>query len=229
MNRFLENIIIKSGYYPIINRHVILLGNENEYFIIEYFEIEEFENFFKSEKLDSLISKFQLLEDRKIQKNTSLFVLVKVDNLSEFYKKNLNNIMDIEEDNYYFRKYVILYTDDGLNRLEFNTKFLIDYVQGEDSKNQSLFEKFEKNMFFEESYFIAMQLIIKLPFISPPHESRYFGIIEDRIKLRIEESEAIEREEKVNDILEMLDKYDIEDLLNKDKIYDELNTILGDV
>lgn len=228
MNDFLKNIICEAGYSEERDGDVKYFGKKNEFFILKYFENEEFEDFFKSEKLDSLIEGFQSLKDGKIRKNSSLFVLVKVDSLSEFYNNHLKNIMDIEEDEYYFRKYVILYTEEGINKLEPNTQFLLQYIQSKDLEDQSLFAKFENNMFFEEAYFIAMQLIIKLPFISLPHASEHFKMIEDRIKLRIEEECAIKSEKKVNQIVDKLVSTDINQLLENNEIFDELNKILGD-
>ena len=108
-----------------------------EFFIFEHFEIDELKVFFKSEKLDHLISEFQKLDDDKVKKNTSLFVLIKVDNVQEAHKEYLNKIMAIEEDEYYFRKYVIFYTENGLSKIKPNTQFLLDYIQSEDSENKS--------------------------------------------------------------------------------------------
>ena len=83
-------------------------------------------------------------------------------------------------------------------------------------------------MFFDETYFIAMQLIIKLPFISIPHSSRRFEMIEDRIKLRIKEEDAIDNEKKVNRILERLDYDDIGQVIENKQTLNDLDQILGD-
>lgn len=205
-----------------------LFKKDYEFFIFEYFEIDELKVFFKSEKLDHLISEFQRLDDDKVKKNTSLFVLIKVDNVQETYKEYLNKIMAIEEDEYYFRKYVIFYTENGLSKIKPNTQFLLDYIQSENSENKSLFDKFEKNMFFNDAYFIAMQLIIKLPFISLPHSDNRFEVVEDRIKNRIERESLIDKEEQVHKILDLLDEKKIREELDNIAILDELNQILGD-
>ncbi|WP_323126144.1 ABC-three component system middle component 1, partial [Streptococcus equi] len=134
----------------------------------------------------------------------------------------------IEEDEYYFRKYVIFYTEDGLSKIEPNTQFLLDYIQSDDSKNKSLFDKFENNMFFDDSYFIAMQLIIKLPFISLPHSDARFETIEDRIKSRMETSELVKQEQQVNEILKLFNNDNISEQLKDVDILDSLRKILGD-
>lgn len=228
MNDFLQNIIVDEGYFRMENSPVELFGNSNEFFILEYFKKEDFEFFFESEQLDCLISKFQSLKDSKIKKNTSLFILIKVDNLKEFYNQYLSTIMTIEEDAYYFRKYVIFYTEGGLKKLNCSSKALVNYVHSEIEDDDSLFGKFENNMFFEDAYFIAMQLIIKLPFISLPHANEHFEMIEDRIESRIKDEHLIESEQKLNQILEMLNVAEIKEQLESGEILKNLNQILGD-
>ncbi|HEL0807815.1 TPA: hypothetical protein TU173_001905, partial [Streptococcus equi subsp. zooepidemicus] len=109
-----------------------------------------------------------------------------------------------------------------------NTQFLLDYIQSDDSKNKSLFDKFENNMFFDDSYFIAMQLIIKLPFISLPHSDARFETIEDRIKSRMETSELVKQEQQVNEILKLFNNDNISEQLKDVDILDSLRKILGD-
>lgn len=213
MNDFLNKMMESGGYLLSKDSSLEIYGNGYEFFIFQYFEVDELEDFFKSEKLDCLISEFQKIDDDKIKKNTSLFILIKVDNVREVYKYYLNKIMTIEEDEYYFRKYVIFYTEDGLSKLAPDTQNLIDYIQSE-----NLFDEFENNMFFDESYFIAMQLIIKLPFISLPHSNDYFETVEDRIESRIKTVELIVHERQVNDILNVFNGDSIGEQLDDDMI-----------
>lgn len=213
MNDFLKKMMETKGYLRNENSSLEIFGNSYEFFIFESFEIDELKDFFKSEKLDYLISEFQKIDDDKIKKNTSLFVLIKVENIQGVYKNYLNKIMTIEEDEYYFRKYVIFYTEDGLSKLNCDTQSLIDYIQSE-----NLFDKFENNMFFDESYFIAMQLIIKLPFISLPHSNNHFETVEDRIETRIKTEELIAQERQVNDILNVFNGDNIGEQLVDDMI-----------
>lgn len=228
MNDFLHLMMESEGYVLSKQSSFKMFKNDYEFYIFEHFKIEELTDFFKSEKLDCLISEFQKLDDDKVKMNTSLFVLVKVNDIQEAHKQYLNKIMTIEEDEYYFRKYVIFYTEDGLSKIEPDTQFLLDYIQSDDSENQSLFDKFENNMFFDDSYFIAMQLIIKLPFISLPHSDARFETIEDRIKSRMETLELVEQEQQVNEILKLFNDGNIGEQLEDSDILDELNQILGD-
>ena len=83
-------------------------------------------------------------------------------------------------------------------------------------------------MFFDDSYFIAMQLIIKLPFISFPHSNDHFETVEDRIESRIKTEELIFQEQQVNDILNLLSGDNIGEQLYNDNILNHLGQILED-
>ena len=213
MNDFLNKMMETKWDLLSMDCSLEIFGNGYEFFIFKQFEIDELKDFFKSDKLDSLISEFQKIDDDKIKKNTSLFILINVENIQKVYKDYLNKILTIEEDEYYFRKYVIFYTKDGLSKLEPDTQCLIDYIQSE-----KFFDEFEKNMFFDESYFIAMQLIIKLPFISLPHSNDHFETVEDRIESRIKTEELIVLEREVNAILNMFNDDNIGEQLDDDMI-----------
>ena len=184
--------------------------------------IEKDVNFFTCEQTNNLVYEFEKIQNQKIKKNTSLFITVRVDNLEEDYNRFKNITMKIEEDEYYFRKYVIFYTEDGLSKIEPSTQSLLNYIQSESSENESLFDKFENNMFFDDAYFIAMQLIVKLPFISLPHSDNRFEVIEDRIKTRIEREGLIDKENQVDQILDLFDENKISEQLG-----DETNSILA--
>lgn len=138
--------------------------------------------------------------------------------------------MKVEEDEYYFRKYVILYTEEGLSCLNSDTKYLLDYIQSASLEGENVFDKFESNMFFDASYFIAMQLIIKLPFVSIPHSDNHFEIIENKIQSRIEMEGLNNHKKQVDDILEILSGVDTSQQFEDDAsgLFDNLNQILGD-
>lgn len=204
MNKFLKDILISSKYES-KKESLNLWGNLYEHFILMDYDEISFLNFFKSELTDNVISQFQELKDDKIKKNTSIFILLKVDNLKDFYEQNINTIMKIEEDEYYFRKYVILYTETSLAAvLEYNNaKKLIEYISSEKDQEANMFEFFEKNMFFDESYFLAMQLVIKLPFISLPHAEQQYEPIETKINAVIEKKDLRGIQNNVDEIIKM--------------------------
>jgi hypothetical protein len=238
MNDFIKQVLENHDYHSYIEV-IEFWKNSNEFFLIQEYDKEILQsnvkknlNFFTCEQTDKLVYEFEKIQNPKIKKNTSLFITVKVDNLEEEYNKFKNITMKIEEDEYYFRKYVIFYTEDGLSKLEPCTKFLLKFIQSDDEKseNESSFDKFENEMFFDDAYFIAMQLIIKLPFISLPHSNDRFEVIEDRIKTRIEREGLIDKEKQVDQILYLLDENKIGEQSGDEinSLLDRLDKILGD-
>ena len=230
MNDFLVSIMDSNGYNLLEYPSLMLFGNEHEFFLIEHFEMGEIQDFFKTDKLEKLISQFQKLDNEKVKKNTALLVAVKVENLKKEYESLKNIAIVIEEDEYYFRKYVIFYTEEGIGKLEPSIQNLFDYIQAniDESDEESLFDKFEKNMFFDDAYFIAMQLIIKLPFISLPHSNDHFETIEDRIESRIKTAELLQQEKQVTQTLELFNSDKIGSQLEDTAIIDSLQQMLED-
>ena len=116
-------------------------------------------------------------EHENIKKNTSLFILVEVDNLKEAFEdeKFQRSILLIEEDYYYFRKFILLYTQKGISDLQDKTinETLYNYLE-------SNIDAFEEDMFFSESYFMAMEIGVKLPFFTPPKRNDSYQSIENQ-------------------------------------------------
>ena len=237
MNSFLQQILEQHNFHK-CDEHLELWGGDgNEFFLIQEYNREDFKSsseggsdFFTCEQTNKLISCFEKLNDNKIKKNTSLFVTIKVGELKQSYESLRNMIMKVEEDEYYFRKYVILYTEEGLSRLNSNIEDLLNYIQSTSPEGEYLFDKFERDMFFHTSYFIAIQLIIKLPFVSLHHSDNHFEIVENKIQARIDMEELNDHKKQVDDILEIFSGVDIGKQLEDEAsgLLDSLNQILGD-
>ncbi|MFK4894743.1 ABC-three component system middle component 1 [Lactococcus petauri] len=241
MNNFIKQILEKYDYHK-YSEIIELWKNSNEFFILQEYDKEVLqssseneENFFTCEQTNRIVSEFEKIKDNKIKKNTSLFINVKVENLEIEYKRLKNITMRIEEDEYYFRKYILFYTEDGLSKLKPDVQFLLEYIQSEVPKTtasvgNNLFDEFEMNMFFDDAYFIAMQLIIKLTFISLPHSDKYFETVEDKIETRIELEGLTDKEKQVNQVLKLFSEDDVKEKLEDETsdLLDSLNKILGD-
>lgn len=153
----------------------------SEYFILSQYSPNELHNFFDDDKTSQVIKEFERLsvksEHENIKKNTSLFILVEVDDLKAVFEdeKVQRTILLIEEDYYYFRKLIILYTRDGLLDLrdKETNEMLYTYLD-------SNIDLFEKDMFFSESYFIAMEIGVKLPFFTLPKRNDIYQSIENQ-------------------------------------------------
>lgn len=156
-------------------------SKNSEYFIVSQYSSNELHNFFDDDKTSQVIKELERLslksEHENIKKNTSLFILVEVDNLKEAFEdeKFQRSILLIEEDYYYFRKFILLYTQDGLSDLRDKTtnETLYKYLE-------SNIDAFEEDMFFSESYFIAMEIGVKLPFFTLPKRNDIYKSIENQ-------------------------------------------------
>lgn len=126
---------------------------------------------FLSEHVPSYFRAIKEIEsgyDERMDKNLSMLVCVKND---DFKEENLSGVtFEIEEDPYFFKKYVIMYNDNNLtelnkrfstnekdsntilNEIVNDTESFLSYKNGE-SKNESLL------------YEIGSNLMIKIPFL----------------------------------------------------------------
>ena len=182
----MKNIIVnllKHNHFDCVDTDFNLYTNQlkSEYFIVSQYSQEELHDFFENDKTSQIIDKFErqskISEHENIKKNTSLFILVEVDNLKEAFEddKIQKSILLIEEDYYYFRKFIILYTRNGLLDLrdKATNEALYNYLEFS-------IDAFEDDMFFSESYFMAMEIGVKLPFFTLPKRNDIYQSIESQ-------------------------------------------------
>ena len=182
----MKNLImnfLQNNQFDCVDTSFQLYTNQSksEYFILSRYSDEELHNFFDDDKTSQIIKEFERLslksEHENIKKNTSLFILVEVDNLKEAFEdeKIQRSILLIEEDYYYFRKFVLLYTQNRLSDLRDKTTNEAVY-----SYLESNIDAFEEDMFFSESYFMAMEIGVKLPFFTLPKRNDIYQSIENQ-------------------------------------------------
>ncbi|WP_026882463.1 ABC-three component system middle component 1 [Clostridium akagii] len=102
----------------------------------------------------------------EIKKNTSFIVLIKLNENSE--KNNIQEeILDLEEDKYFFKKYVITYINDEVNSF-YNKLKEFDNIINFMEKNLNDKDKFEKfKVSNEVSYYsLILKIYIKIPHLS---------------------------------------------------------------
>ncbi len=182
----MRDIIIKflrNNHFNLVNREFDFYTNSqnSEYFILSQYSPNELNNFFEDDKTSQVIKEFErvslVVEHENIKKNTSMFILVEVNDLKEIFEdeKVQRSILLIEEDYYYFRKFIILYTRNGLLDLrdKETNEMLYTYLE-------SNIDAFEDDMFFSESYFMAMEIGVKLPFFILPKRNDIYQSIENQ-------------------------------------------------
>ena len=184
----IRNILQELGYTSKEdgNDSFSMLSKESEdYFLIAEYEASEIVEFFTSPKTKSIISYFQdeKQNNSAINKNTSLIILVKTDNLAKTLETYKNSVFDIEEDEYILRKYVVVYTEEGAN--EINGKSINELNEAlKDAGRFSRYQDYETRH-DDQAYFLIMQLFVKLPPLSFTGYENDFESIRDRINSSI--------------------------------------------
>ena len=179
-----------------------------EYYVIE--ELTELGNIIENQAQVFKRIK-QQLDDKELEKNTTYLICFKNDNLP-LSSMNYKQILEIEEDSYYFRKLVLPYTQDQLTKLNDIDDFA-DIIKDIDK-----FEKFKedcKNINLSESlYEIISQLYIKLPFLKLPIISESKNIILEEYRNSLDENEL--------KVLNFIENIDIKNIQDSDEFYSEL-------
>ncbi|KRF06041.1 hypothetical protein ASG89_20065 [Paenibacillus sp. Soil766] len=129
-----------------------------------------------------------------IEKNLSLILLME-SNSMQFTKEQNSLIYDLEEDPYYFKKYVLVYTQQQqeliIERLSQEIE-VIEYLN-EFLLNADYFNSFKRNQDSEIAieYDIVSKLFIKIPFLNIKHEIKKLIKLSDEIRSKMEDSDWI--------------------------------------
>ncbi|EJV95956.1 ABC-three component system middle component 1 [Bacillus toyonensis] len=204
-------------FFANINKNIV------DFYVVVF--VNKIENTFLDERVPEIFSAIKSLEkgyDPRMDKNLSMLVCLHTDNgadLKELHK----NIFEIEEDPYFFKKYVFSFTKEQEKTLTElfereegeNSKSIINKVVN-DNKN---FISFKRNpdILNDSEYGLCSRLLIKLPFIVFERGEKKIAdlskkIMEDlqtkNIEKEIRECLEIEIEDNiyiVDDILKMIE------------------------
>lgn len=156
----------------------------NEYYIYKTIKENELIGYLNENKeINNIIRLFKEhkedLKDQSIDKNTSLILFIEVDNIREGYLSNLNSLLKFEENEYWFKRYAILYSREAYTYLDQEGEIL-PVLESKTSLSTE-FEEYEKDILQKPDYFLAMQLYIKLPFLKVNNGSKLFTSIDEAI------------------------------------------------
>ncbi|PKF44481.1 hypothetical protein CW664_10550 [Macrococcoides caseolyticum] len=232
MKSIIQKIFNDNGFNnikivnPVEESHIEFWANYSDNavnFYLVLFENNILTEDFLSWKIPAYFNAIKQLEmgyDERMDKNLSMIVCVKTDN--DETQKNSEKIFEIEEDPYFFKKYVITYDDN--NSKELKAKF---NETGESSNailnriiNDStmfLSYKMNENNTLTSLYEICTKLMIKIPFI--------------RLEKRLEELDDLS--EKINEELSEKSLLAFKDSLlgfneNGERIIDDILSIIED-
>lgn len=142
------------------------ISNNIFYVIRNYNSIEEFrQNIYKDQ--DYFFDLISIKHNgNEMKKNTSFLILVKLNDPKE--KKDIQSlILELEEDKYYFKKYIMTYTNEEILDFKEKTKGYknsVDFVK-KSLNNDDNFEEFKINNTLS-FYSLILKLYIKIPHLS---------------------------------------------------------------
>lgn len=119
----------------------------------------------------------EIKSEPAFERNSDLIILLKLNNLGDFNAYE-QKIFAIEEDPYYFKKYVLYYSDEENNILENKS---IDDLR-EVILNRDLFNDYKKNPNYPSLYSFSARFFIKVPFLHVPVNETEMPSIEVMLK-----------------------------------------------
>lgn len=164
MINYLEKLLIDLGYLK--NEHNFYSKEGDDFFRIDDYTEPELLDYFKSEVTKGAITNYEELInfDDTAKVNSVQIALVKVADLQSFFTSHKNQLMKIEEDPYYFRKYILVYTDEAMTDIcKYSLSELEEFVLKDEYYNN-----YEKDMYSNPGYFLGIECYIKLPFLTLP-------------------------------------------------------------
>lgn len=190
MEQLIRKILLESEYVENNNNISYFHRNNAAYFFTIRFSQENLQNIKskdllqENEAYNSLLTEFNKIvkegSDIAIEKNSSLIILVECEDINAL--SNLQQqILLIEEDEYFFKKYVLLYTRESITNLHVSTPIIPHLITK--LHNNSQFDLFAQQGANNEisEYIIVLQLFIKLPFLKLDFENQDFKTLDQKI------------------------------------------------
>jgi len=155
------------------------------------------------------------LNNPSFKKNCDLVCVHHLSQLSDF-KNYEEQIFAIEEDPYFFKKYVFYYSDAEEKALQGQNYEMLKAIIAD----KELFNQYKEQPLTATQYSVAAKIFIKLPFLELPFQKR------DLVPMRLQAEGAVSEAglTKAYESIQKLTKTNIDDLI-KEMISDELANI----
>lgn len=196
---FIENIDGFSFYKKI-------KGN-NKRFLIVYDTNSLQEADYYNNKIKDIIP-IEIKSEPAFERNSDFIILLNLKNLGDF-NTHEKKIFSIEEDPYYFKKYVLYYSDEEKNILE--NKSINDLR--EVILDRDLFNAYKKNPNYPSLYSFAARFFIKVPFLHVPVNEMKMQSIDVMLKESLLVNDLVTFEENLTKIIN--DKCDHTEILEE--------------
>lgn len=160
-------------------------------------------------EIDSIINNYHT----KIEKNMYLISCLK----SDAKKISNNEILEIEEDPYFFKKSIIRYSESDVSKLEINSinsikpysDFIIKTISDEEG-----FTKYKENVSAYPEYNISLEIMMALPFLNIFTETKQFPDIEETLKNKLNKDDLLKLNALIQNFMEERTEPSLEDLEN---------------
>ncbi|MBD8035045.1 ABC-three component system middle component 1 [Solibacillus merdavium] len=195
--------------------------NKKTYYLILFLEDEKLlHNLVKNQSRYFYLLKEFFGEDPNIEKNTSILILINSKNVSE------KIIFNIEENPYYFRKYILQYSDAEFNEMKnvYSEKISttgILKVFNEIISDVNLFANFKINPDSEKVYSFVSRIFIKLSVLGLNVENKQVNSLRAMIDDALEKKKLYIKKQKIDEIKFKYKKTN-DDISEEYQINDEL-------
>lgn len=228
IEEILTNIFIESNYEKITltNLELITLNifhkfNQEEYgvFVVDYREEipedylskivpkirEDIDNEIKKLNIEGVIGKF----DTKINKNMYLITCLNQVPTS----KNQRNILEIEEDPYYFKKTVIRYTEGELSIFdckEDSIKYSELIIQT--ISDEIRFSEYKESVLDKSDYETCLKFVLALPILTIEMKEIEFPDLDDNIEGELKEKDLSNINNLILELYNSVDEISVDEL-----------------
>lgn len=209
-------------------------GDCPEYYIVDFLEMAHLRSFAENGHYDVMeLFEEQKKADKEIGKNTSLILCAKANDLKNEYDNHKNSILLIEENQYFFKRYVIAYTEQSVAAIS-DAELIVAKLQ-KDIVSNAAFQQYKEEPFRSEDYFLLMQLFLKIPFLNVPEPNATdYRPLEDLIGSKLSERQVqLRKAINENDIIHSVESWEqlrnaAVDVNSESAVLQELFKIIND-
>jgi len=183
LKRILDQALITQGFDQIHSTDSSTYYLRQSHEAIRFAIVHQLDVLQPPDKLNDTITQAapkDFIEHPAFKKNCDLICLLKLNQLAEF-KELEDAIFSIEEDAYYYKKYVLYYSDaeeQALDKFDYETL-------GKTISDKAQFDQYKNSPLSATAYSLATKIFIKLPFLELPHKTR------ELIPLRLQAETAV--------------------------------------
>jgi hypothetical protein len=173
MESIIERIFIENQFVLIEKREAILFFQNrtsdcSSYYLVDFTEFAELRNYVNGNRIERIQEFFDSVKvgSADVEKNTSLILCVKAHDLTQEIEIHKNEILAVEEDEFYFKKYALIYSENGIKNFKDAEK--VTAVLSATLLDINNFNQYHDTLQQDATYHFVLQVFLKLPFLFIP-------------------------------------------------------------